>query len=451
MGNQESFSDSNVAGKTNTESNQDLVDRKSVAESFPPNHGFNFGLTTVYYVLMRVGWIFKTESIIMPAVLDLIGGQGWLRGCLPMLNRFGQSIPPLLISDWLRNTKIKKWALSASAFVMGACFLALSLIWWITGGAKSWWLPIAFLVIYAVFFASTGIHQLIFSTLNGKLIATRRRGRLMLISSTLGAFCACLLAWILLTRWLSEEVGNFTAIFAFTGGMLVLASGLTLFLKEDADVPSGTKRTSLDLFKMSAAALIVDKNFRQLAIIAGLFGMSMTLFPHYQALARGGSKLGLTALIPWVIAQNIGASLFSIPAGWAGDKFGYRTVLRTLMFAICVAPVFALVLARYGKEAESLYILVFSLVGLTPISIRAFNNYTLEIVVQKYHPRYLATLSLCMAAPAIFTSSLVGAGIDWLGFEPVFVVVVLMIFVGGVMTFWLAEPRETGVRESLTV
>ena len=59
-----------------------------------PNHGHNFLMAIVYQCCLRVGWIFKTESIIMPAVLDVIGGSGWLRGCLPMLNRFGnRSVP----------------------------------------------------------------------------------------------------------------------------------------------------------------------------------------------------------------------------------------------------------------------------------------------------------------------------------------------------------------------
>ena len=379
----------------------------------------------------------------MPAVLDLIGGQAWLRGCLPMLNRFGQSIPPLLASDKLRNTSVKKYALAATTAVMGICFLILSVVWMITGGTPSWWLPIVFLLIYGVFFASTGINQLIYSTIIGKLIATRKRGRLMLISTTVGAAIAVFFAWVLLNRWLSDESGNFTNIFAFTGFAFLIAGGLTLLLKEPEDTPTGTKRTSLDLFKMSLATLVADKNFRLLAIISSLFGMSMTLFPHYQAVGRGELELGLTALIPWVIAQNIGAAVFSIPAGWAGDRFGYRLVLRVLMLALCLAPVLALLLSRMGSLAQPFFIAVFCLVGLTPVTMRVFSNYTLEIVEPKYHPRYLSTLSLCMAAPAILTSSLLGLLIDWFGFEPVFGLVIALMFCGWLLTFGLDEPRES--------
>ena len=74
----------------------------------------NFSLISLYQIVVRTGWIFKTESIVMPAVLDVMGGSGWLRGCLPMLNRFGQSIPPMLASDRIRRTAYKKQILAGS-------------------------------------------------------------------------------------------------------------------------------------------------------------------------------------------------------------------------------------------------------------------------------------------------------------------------------------------------
>jgi len=44
----------------------------------------------VYQLLVRVGWLFKTETVIMPAVLDAVVDSGTLRGLLPVLNRGGQ-------------------------------------------------------------------------------------------------------------------------------------------------------------------------------------------------------------------------------------------------------------------------------------------------------------------------------------------------------------------------
>ena len=208
---------------------------ETVTPEHDPNHGRNFLLVSLYQVILRIGWIFKTESIIMPAVLDVIGGAGWLRGCLPMLNRFGQSIPPLLVSDIVRNSPRKKNGLSMTTLLMGACFLTLALIWAVTGGQKSWWLPAVFLLIYGIFFSATGMNQLFLNTISGKLIKFDFRGRLALVSTVIGSTLAVISAWYLLRIWLGGAssatdggTANFTMIFAFTGCAFCIG-GIGLF------------------------------------------------------------------------------------------------------------------------------------------------------------------------------------------------------------------------------
>ena len=434
-------------GETPGSLSRDSEVAKSGASSESGNSVFkNFGLLVFYHVFMRVGWIFKTESIMMPAFADYIGGsQGWLRGCLPMLNRIGQSIPPLLASDWLRNRKIKRWGVTVCTTVMGSCFLLLALFWWVSGGEKVYWMPVAFLLTYTLFFGATGINELVSSTLVGKLIPVRRRGRLILMSTTLGALCAVTAAWFLLQRWLDREHGAFGVIFLTTGTCFLLAALISCFLVEKEDVPTGTKRTGLDLFYMSWQTFVVDRNFRLLAFVASMMGMTLTLFPHYQNLARTRLDVGLSALIPWLIAQNLGAAAFSWPTGWLGDRFGYRLVLKCVMLMLCVAPVLAIVLSWFPGMHPGWYTVIFCLLGLTPVSIKVFNNYTLEIVEPKYHPRYLSTMRLCMSLPAVMTSLLLGALGDWVGFEVVFGLVASLIFLGWLGVFWLKEPRTDSI------
>ena len=42
--------------------------------NLPKHSPRNFFLLVLYQVTQRVGWIFKTESIIIPAFMDYIGG-----------------------------------------------------------------------------------------------------------------------------------------------------------------------------------------------------------------------------------------------------------------------------------------------------------------------------------------------------------------------------------------
>ena len=231
------------------------VSQKQSLDHDPPHHTANFGLLASYMVVMRTGWIFKTESIIMPAVLDVVGGASWLRGCLPMLNRFGQSIPPMLMSDLVQNAPLKKRWLTMMTLLMGCCFLALSAMWAVTGGESSGWLPFAFLVIYAVFFGATGVDMLLLNTMKGKLIRVRRRGLLDLFSNVVGAAVATACAWFLLTMWLSgtgtaegERPPNFTMIFLFTGVMFVVAAIIGLLFFEVPDSVTRSGRSSRQIF-----------------------------------------------------------------------------------------------------------------------------------------------------------------------------------------------------------
>ncbi len=401
----------------------------------------NFVVMVAYLVVMRAGWIFKTESIIMPFVLDSLGGSALLRGLLPLFNRFGQSIPPLLVARRVKILPQKKWALIASTTLMCLAFLSLSAIWAVADGVY-WWMPYAFLGLYLLFFISTGINQLIFNTLQGKLIEATHRGRLMLVANLVGAAVAIGLVLLLLPRWLRPEGADFVPIFAFTGCCFAVAALLSLWLVEYRDGYQQAPMQVHELFATAWQTLRADANFRRLALVAASFSCTMMLFPHYQALGRG-ERLGLQAsnLLWWVVLQNAGTALFSFMAGPLADARGNRIVLRSLLLAICAAPLMALGIARFGGDLPQLYSLVFVLIGLTPVGIKVLNNYTLEVAPAAEHPRYLSTLSLCMAAP-IPASPLLGWLIGRLGFEAVFLTITGIVLAGWLTSFTLVEPRH---------
>lgn len=394
-----------------------------------------------FQVLQRTGWIFKTESLVMPAVLDMIGGSAWLRGFLPMLNRFGQSIPPMLFAGRVRSAAVKKNWLAGTTALMGVIFLALALLWQWAGSIPQLWMSLAVLSLYAVFFSVTGVNQLVQSALQGKLIPVRRRGELMTFSSMIGSVVAVFCAWVLLRRWMSGATADFTSIFTFTGVLFLLGAVSALAFREQRDNFSPTPFSLRGLSVDTVMVLRNDRDFRRVAITAALFGMMMTLFPHYQAVAISRLDLDLGSLVPWVIAQNLGVAVFSMPVGLITDRFGNRLALRFVMLGLCLAPVAAIVVSRIPGASEHWFLLVFGLLGLTPVTMRTFNNYTLELTDRSSQPRYLAILSLMMAGPAVLGSVAVGLLIDWFGYEPTFAFVTACQLAGFAMTWWLAEPR----------
>ena len=402
----------------------------------------------MYQVALRVGWIFKTESVIMPAFLDAIAGAGWLRGCLPVLNRLGQSVPPLLFADRLQHMAKKKWALVSTGLLMAVPFLILSPLWIGLGRLgvardRLLWLPAFFLAMYGIFFAMTGMNQLSFSTLQGKLIQANRRGRLMTLAGLFGSIFAILCAWFVLPEWLQRPGGGFGLIFAITGAGFLVSALIGILINEPADV--GTVKQTLLLrqhFHRAWRTYQDDPDFRRLAWATMLFTSAMMLFPHYQALGR--EQLGSTQgdLLGWLIAQNAGMGFFSLVTGALADRYGNRLSLRVCMFFAATAPVIALGLAEgVLPGGRDWYWLAFLMLGLTPLTIRCLMNYALELIDEVHHARYVSTLTLTMAVPFLF-SPLVGWFVDLWGFVPVFWGVTVLIIGGGLMTFRLIEPRD---------
>ena len=119
-------------------------------------------------------------------------------------------------------------------------------------------------------------------------------------------------------------------------------------------------------------------------------------------------------------------------------------MVRLLLCGLCVAPALALVVSWQGESAKGYFVAVFAMLGLTPVAFRTFNNYTLELAERNDHPRYLSTLSLCIAIPTMVLSTGLGLIVDYADFEPVFIFVICCLISASILTVWLFEPRNGG-------
>lgn len=433
------------------------MDRESRIRQLEPH---NLLALSAYSVLLRFAWIFKTESVIIPAFLDSIAGAGWLRGCLPVLNRFGQSMPPIFFARRLRAAPVKKWSLLGTSAGLGLSMITVAALWMLADDKRQGWLPPSFLLLYLIFFASNGLNQQVFGTLQGKLIRPDRRGELLGLSGIGGSVASILGAWFLLQYWLSLPDRGFGYIFGFSGLGFLVAGAMCFFVMEPPDsVPQpsgsgpvdrdepllggrGTEKSegigaSLRLFR-------TDRDFRRLAIVAMLFISIQLLFPHFQALGQrhvARDQIGFQLML-WVIAQNAAVGLFSWVSGKLADRFGNRLSLRLQVFGTASVPLLALFFTSgLGGWGPKQFWITFFFLGLTPVTIKTLTNYALELTDSPRHPLYVATLHACLAVPFLL-SPLVGWLVDLLGFEMVFLGVSGVILLGGLASFRLIEPRH---------
>lgn len=408
-----------------------------------------------YQIAVRVGWIFKTETIIMPAVLDAVVDSGFLRGLLPVLNRGGQSVPPLLVAGAVARRPLKKWPLVATSLAMAACFAVLAAAWGPLQAIRPDLLAILFLVVYATFSAVIGVNQLVFAALQGKLIRPGHRGRAMVVSVTIGSVLAIAAALVLLGPWLREADG-FPKIFAATALFFALAAIAPVFLDEPADVArpaaDSAPRSRWHAIRGGLAAwretIAADPALVRLGAVAACFAAVLMMFPHYQAFARDRLGSGAGSLLVWVCTQNAATGLASLVAGPVSDRRGTRGVLVWLVALSALTPLVVVVLSLLPHQtAVRWFWVVYVPLGLNPISLKLFTNYALELApAPADQPRYVSIVGGALAAPFVL-SPLVGLAVDGLGFRPVFLAGVAVILAGAIVAAGLPEPRH-GRRKS---
>jgi MFS family permease len=401
--------------------------------------GRNVLTLVLHQMLFRTAWIFKTESVIVPAFLDSITDVGWVRGMLPPLNRFGQSLAPVLLSDRLARAGLKSRWLARTTFLMSVPFLSVGGMLLLFGGNSPAWFVAFFLTAYAAFFCICGVNQAAYNTIQGKLIRPERRGRLAAIAGNVGSPVAVLMAWILLRPWTQHQPPHFAFIFLFTGAMFLLAGFTIRGLREQSDpimtrLPIDARRR----FAVAHHALRSDAHLRRLCCLATLFVCSQLLFPHYQRLGREQPGYEGHMLMVWVVAQNLSAAFFSWFSGRLADRQGTRAALRWLTFLAMFAPPLALILAAFANAQW--YWISFAWLGLVPVTFRMMLNYALELTTRENHPIYVSTVVLCMAPPIIL-SPLVGDVVHRIGYTIPFCGIAGIVLGAWCLSLVMVEPR----------
>jgi len=400
----------------------------------------------VHQVVLRVGWTFKTESILVPAFLDTVLAAGWLRGCLPLANRLGQSIPPVFSAERLKAMRQKKWALAGFAALVGLPYLTLAGLWLGTGGRKSAGVAAGFLGLQFVFYVFYGLYQVSFGTVQGKLIRPTRRGQLLWGATFWGLFPTILFCQWLMPGWLDPPMPGYGYLFMFVGLSLVASGLLVCALVEPADQASPETEGPKPSVHETIATLRRDPNLRRLVALILLFYMGLITIPHYQAFAR--EQLGSKArdLVFMVITHTTAVSIYSLFIGPVADRWGNRLTLRILILGAAIAPAYALVLPSLaGGLSRHWFWLVFVPLALTPLVPTILINYSLEMCKAADHPRYVSTVNLAMMPPFLL-SPLVGKLVDVVGFETVSLATCALMLLCGVLTFWLDEPRHRARR-----
>lgn len=408
-----------------------------------PGQLWNFAVLVVHFTALRVGWIFKLETMVMPLFLDALGAGPSVQGLLPVLGRIGNSVPQYVLSGRLEAAAVLKGTLAILTFLMAVPWLLLGALAWLF---PSWpaavWIPL-FLGLYFWSWSANGMSLLVQGMLQGKLVPPDQRGRLLAVWQAISAVLGILaLLFILPQRfWTNEGPRGFSFSFLATGS-LFLVSGLSiLFLSESKRLRPGPIEGLGGLVAGSLRLLGVDPSFRRFLGVVGLMHMILLLMPHFVTFGKRTVGAQDSDIIYWVIGQTVGTGLGSLLFGSLADRRGNRIALVLLVGWLAAIPMAAVVIGQLAPTSgRTLYGVVFLMLGCAPVSQRVLTNYVLELAPMEEHARYLGTLNLWQMFPPLF-APLVGWLIEETSYAVVLAGGAAVLLAGTWQAATLIEPR----------
>ena len=398
----------------------------------------NFATFTANQILMRIGFVFKIDSVIVPAFLDTYSASDAIRGFLPISFRLVQSLAQFFLAHRVAQSPFKQPLFTTAVFGIMVSWLLVAIV---AGGS---WLPssavvVLFLALYTFQCFSLGCERLVSGTLRGKLIRAEKRGSLLGNANSIGSILAIAVACRFMYEWLGGETPRYSAVFGAAALCYGLAAIVSLYFVESPS-PSQQSQPFLQSLREGLLILRSDRHLRQFAVVAVLSFSSWVLFPHYTIFGKRVLGVESTHFVIWIIVLNCATALGSWLSGRIADRRGNRLVLRLLLILSACTPLAAVAISRIPFGA-TLYWLIYIPLGMAPVLPRIIENYTLEISVEKKHPQYLGVVSF-LEACSLLVSPLVGVLISKVSFEPVFLGGGILIVASSLLTFRLVEPRH---------
>ncbi len=420
----------------------------------------NFAAMTLYQSLMQIGWVFKTESVVVSRFVTSLASHPLLISALPILSRLPQSLAQFWFLDAVDRAPRKTPLLIAATAVFTAAWGLIAAALLFGNNLSDGALLALFFLLYAVSWTGFGVERVVNRVMMAKLIPVQRRGRVFAIGNSVGRFSSLASAGLIAA--LMSRAGSFRADFSLLFGCAFLFFLLSLtgqtFFKEPPGAQPLERLTLQQIVKSGARILKEDADFRRLFGAAVIHAMSIHLFMFYTAYAKTWSPdpafqaaLGRT-LGHSLAAQHLVVGLLSLLLGWLVDWKGNRVVLRGLCAAMTSIPIAAVLIGgAFPSNGTRLLLLpaLYGMIGCLPVMARVMANYILEIAPPERQTLYVGLFGLAPAATLLFPV-IVGAaamGLQTLtdeksAYEIVFAACGALFFLSVYFSWRISEPRH---------
>lgn len=420
----------------------------------------NFAANVLYSVFLRIGWIYKTESTVIPGFVTSLTSHPLLISLTPMISRVSQFLPQFLFLGVVERAPRKKPMFLGVTTLFALSWGVLSATLWLGRELPKALLLTIFFLSYSVGWVCTGISAVLDRVMLGRLIPTRRRGRVFAVAGPLGSY-SVVLSGPLIAYLLShggDFPRNYGMVFGIGSVMFLLAVASATLIREPPEKREPSQQEGLTHIARQGWKLFrQDPTFRCIFGIACIQSLSAYLFSYYVAYARTWSpeesfQNALNGMLGWGLSvQNLVIGTLSLLMGLLVDWKGNRIALRALCSILTFVPLVATLIGRFVPLSHRLgfFLFVYAMIGCLAVLQRVMGNYVLEITPPEKQALYVGlfgsgqmiTLIFPFLVGVIVTALREGWGAQ-VAYEGTFLGCTVVLS-GSILLAWrLVEPRH---------
>ncbi len=411
-------------------SGDDALDRacRSIPEEACHEEGWNLRTNVCSGAASKLAEQIAGPNLILPWLFQLLGTPVWMFGFLLPIKQTFSLLPQMLVAGQIRRLAVRKWVWTISGLVQALCLLLMI-------PAALWLAPtlagLLLLFLLLVFSVASGTASVAFQDVLGKTVDKGHRGKLLAQRAFFGGILTSLAGLLLNRLQDSQQTLKPILFLLFIAALLwALAALFFALIREHPGAIKGG-RNALAEAREGVKHYRRYPGYRSFLAARSLLLAVELATPFFVLHAGELLQLRVQDIGLLVVAVGLSQIVSSPFWGRMADSTSKQVMVRSVQIAAgAVLLALCLSLLPFHSVQYAGYLLVFVLIGLADSGVRlGRKTYLVDAVPTQDRPTFTAFSNSMIGLLAIGTG-LLGLVAQWLGAEPLLLVIGSILLVG---------------------
>ncbi len=406
---------------------------------------FNFRMGILHGIFYTGGIAFGSSNTVLPVFLDHFTGSRILVGLSSSIMGKGGNIagvlPQLFVASRIEHKVYKRPLLRKAITVRALCWAALALVTYFFAVNYSLITVLGLFLFLALFTFMGGVAVIPFMDIWGKTIPSKLRGKFFGYRQLFGGILAIGTGIIVKFILNSDKISfpdNYALLFLFAF-ILISISYFALGSVKEPVAEVHKERLPFGKFLNKALKIIKrDKNYTRFLIVRIFSGAIALSLPFYVLYAKDVLKVKLDMIGIFISAQMLGMVISNIFWAHMSDFLGSKKVIQISIF---LGILIQLIACFTPEHLSFLFVVLFFLIGFFMSGCKIGKNiFLLDLAPSRNRPTYVS-LDGTLRLPVALFPVIGGFMIQYTGWHLLFILTLLILSLGFIMSFYLQEPR----------